>query len=805
MVPFKAVTNNTFIGESSISFGGSIVPEGNSDSRFYNCLWVNCTSNFGGTIDTGSTSTTQFWDSLVVGSSGQRGGAVFHYDNDRTQWYRVAFINCTSSANGGAIVVSTQCAPMYVNCTFVNNYASGVGGAIYSESFGSTYISGATILNNTALGGGGGVYARGTALYQIYNSVILNNSALYGGGVLLEEKTSIVGQNITCSDNVASLEGGGYKIVDNSSLSLASAVIFNNTAGTLGGGMQVDVAAVVNLTRVSFLSNIAATQGGGLSVTGANSQTVVTQCQFIQNQCALSGGGISVDSAANLTITNSTLFSNTAVRGGGFYADSSTGFSATSLLLSNNNAQFGGAMFFASLALNNYLSSSTLVGNNASAGACYFYDVWSRLLNFTNIMYVGNTALYGVIEATKPYRLQNLTVIGPSYSPKDSFSIELVLLDYFNNVCYDTPSQIIVQVTGSPGLTVQSTILKAEIQGGYATFDNLGVLGTLGSIHNLQVIATNLPTLKFPIQIVSCGPGYTKVSLPGDPYRCVICSANYYSLIPDTACLACPSGGDCLAGGSTIYALAGFWMDPDSLAALSPQFYACEPGNCGAKSTCALNRQGRLCSECIPGYSEWNNQCQNCSQQSPGWMLLPLFAGCVYAAFLIRFPRLTEAGIPKSLVFFIEAAVILLQSDSQVSAQSVVQMFNFAFEWVINLDFRSKCVLELSVLQKVAYEYYSPLTPFLGIFICFIVMRIYFLIAHGSKIPDYWRWRILASLLWVSLWSYILVAKTSFKLVNCIQVGNAYVLNAAPNVLCNSPTHRPYQAVGTFTNTSKSN
>jgi hypothetical protein len=141
----------------------------------------------------------------------------------------------------------------------------------------------------------------------------------------------------------------------------------------------------------------------------------------------------------------------------------------------------------------------------------------------------------------------------------------------------------------------------------------------------------------------------------------------------------------------------------------------------------------------------------------------------------------------------------MLQSDKRLSAQSFLQAFNLAFDWIINLDYRSRCVLRLSSIEKLAYSYYAPLTAIIGVFLCFVAMKVYHVGVLHKPISSYWQWRLIAALMWAALWSYVMIAKTSFHLINCVSIGKNVVLAAAPSVECYSKEHMPFLIGGALT------
>ncbi|KAJ3370595.1 hypothetical protein GGF31_003908 [Allomyces arbusculus] len=782
-----------FNNDRAASFGGSVVPEGTSDGRFYDCVWNNCWSKFGGTIDTGSTSTTEFWNVVVKNSVGQRGGAVYHYNADQVKFYNSLFINNSAETNGGAIVFSISVTSLYSNCTFINNTAGGVGGALYAESSVMPTIIDSSFYNNYAPGGGGAIYGRGSAKYNLTGTTVAGHTSIYGAGLLFEDSTVVTADRLVCTNNTAQLDGGCAKTQNSALLTITNSVLQNNVAATDGGAIQTDQNSQLTLVNTQLLRNVASGLGGGLYSAGS-SAAIVNGTTF-QGNTGKNGGALALYAKAMVALHGSTLLQNTATLGGGIYAASANGFTADSnTQFVGNTGMFGGAVFYESTSSGNVITGGSITDNSARAGAAFFYNVWQQLVAFSGVTFTNNTALYGPIEATKPWRMVNVLPLQTNYSPKDMFSLQLRLVDYFNNTALDTVEQVIAQIAGLNGLAVGSTIFRQGFQQGYVLFDNLAVTGTLTQSYTLQVTASGLPSLNYPITIVSCGPGYTKTSTDSDPsYMCKVCDAGTYSLIPDAACLTCPTGGDC-PGGANITASEGWWLDPESVTSKDPKLYRCRPGNCVGKSQCDVNRSGRLCSKCADGFSEWSNKCQDCSSTTPGWLLIPLTAGFVYSAFLIRFPRLTEAGIPKSLVFFIQAALILMSADQRISAQAFLSTINLGFDWMVSTDYRSRCVLNLNPLQRLAYEYYAPSTPIMGVFACYMIMRLYYLLIARTPVPSYWNWRTVSALIWVLLWGYLMVAKASLNLVNCIQIGSSNVLAAAPDVVCGSSAHIPFMA-----------
>ena len=104
-------------------------------------------------------------------------------------------------------------------------------------------------------------------------------------------------------------------------------------------------------------------------------------------------------------------------------------------------------------------------------------------------------------------------------------------------------------------------------------------------------------------------------------------------------CQDCPYGGDCENG---LRAVANFWgyRHQNSVAFQHcPQDYCCSTTMCSAINECEQYRHGRLCGQCISGYSEalFSSKCVPDSTCTHNNWLVPftLIMGLIYASFLV--------------------------------------------------------------------------------------------------------------------------------------------------------------------------
>ncbi|KAI9219998.1 hypothetical protein BC828DRAFT_384593 [Blastocladiella britannica] len=789
-------TKCTFQYEIARLFGGSVVPEGNSASRFTDCIWNGCSSVYGGSIDTGSSTTTEFWNVQVRNSSAWRGAAVYHFGHDNLKFYNSIFADNSAADNGGAVSMSVGVQPLYSNCSFISNQSGGTGGVLYADTSASPTFIDVVMRNNSALATGGAMYARGGATITATNLVVTGNNATYAGSIACEDSSTMTFQQLTCTDSQADLTGGCINAMGTCQLSITDAYIAGNTAMTVGGGINVDSSARYMGSNVTVDRNTASTAGGGIFLGG--SSTSVLSNHTISNNQAGSGAGLALSALSAATVTTTNFVGNSGTQGGAVFSSSPNLLSIASSILTANRATFGAAIFLdaTAKAANNLIDASTVSSNVARAGGAFFYNSWARLLTTSaTVTITNNTALYGNTEATRPWSMLPVGAVSPHLSPKDRFSVSLVLVDFFNNTCFDTPEQVIVALQGSAGLAVTSSIPRQGFQNGVAVFDAVNVAGTLGQAYQLTVTANGVPSISFPITISSCGPGYYSSGAVGSSssvYTCSRCPSGTYSLQADAACNNCPTGGNCILGGANITSSDGFWADPSSLAASKPEYYRCHAGSCLAGDQCAEHHTGRLCSVCAPGYSEWNHKCNDCSTTSPSWLAAPLLAGVFYAYLLIRYPELTHDGVPKSIVFFLQAGLLLAVNDPRLSTQELFKSLDLGFDWLVAFDKWSNCVLNLGPLARIAYNYYSPVTPMLGVIVWVVIYFVRHRVFLKEPVPQEVWTKIFGASIWSMLWGFIQISKTSFNLISCTTIGKDLVLAAAPTITCLSGEHLPY-------------
>lgn len=217
-------------------------------------------------------------------------------------------------------------------------------------------LDGLSVENGSAqssgLGGvGGGILNEGTLTLR--NVVIEQNSAANAGGGIYNEGGAATIINSILRRNFAFNDGGGIYI-PRGTLTIADSVLEENIAGHgqigQGGGIYTSTGAEVTIANSTLKKNTAVRNGGGIR---NQTRLTITNSTFSENDAGFEGGGIYTTLMEGIvTITSSTLSKNhvhgmpsgngpTTVGGGGISIHGST-VKISNSTLSGNSVFNGG-------------------------------------------------------------------------------------------------------------------------------------------------------------------------------------------------------------------------------------------------------------------------------------------------------------------------------------------------------------------------------------------------------------------------------------------------------------------------------
>ncbi len=402
----------------------------------------------------------------------QGGGIFINNKTGRLVYLRVAngiFIKCYAGTDGGALesFSSTKSVVYVKNSQFkdcdVGRYggALGIGNSLILEgkitidgcdagtngggisqwnitttipnSFDVTLLDTLIITNCSTQGksfssnfgdpnamGGGGIWIQQSPLdCSTIKYLHIENcySGEHGGGIKLKNSYDLILNNVFFKNNKAGYSGTGYSGAFNGGgvytagvLTLKGTAMFlENSASQHGGAIYGTSTITANtIETLTFTGNeakgIPATGHGGAIYSG--NKLSLTNSSIYANSAKDFGGGLYV-STSDLTINNSTIAGNTALNGGGAYMANgiltleNATFSKNKATLASGNT--GGAVYSAGTGKAAAIYYSTFNGNTPTA--IYFPEATNKSFK-GNILYGnGSGAEINVLPAVNAYNL----------------------------------------------------------------------------------------------------------------------------------------------------------------------------------------------------------------------------------------------------------------------------------------------------------------------------------------------------------------------------------------------------------------
>ena len=287
------------------------------------------------------------------------------------------------------------------------NAADDGGGGIFNNG-GMVNINGSELLENEALGtsgSGGGIFNNVGGSLSVSSSSIIENSSNRAGGGIENNAGSLVLNSVMLNNNMTFTSpgnGGGLHITGAGSATITDGTVVSNEAGAEGGGLWNGSGTMTidgTLIDMNSANGALADQGGG-GIYNLNGGTLVINNAVISNNMATgtlgSGGGILNDVGSQLSITDSEITGNSAVRAGGGIEDNS-GTSTISLTNVNLNGNTvtgppgnGGGLHITGGG-NVVIEGGTVSGNTASLEGGGLWN-GSGTMTLTNVSITENTA-----------------------------------------------------------------------------------------------------------------------------------------------------------------------------------------------------------------------------------------------------------------------------------------------------------------------------------------------------------------------------------------------------------------------------
>ncbi len=373
-------------------------------------------------------------------ASNQGGGGIFNAGGTvsltRFIEFDVIFLSdvfnnvANGAAGSGGGIVNDAGGTVSVASAIFNNTANGNGGGIEDNSGAGLGIilSGAGLFDNSAVGNGGGLHVTGAGDATITGGLITGNFASRGsggGGIWNGSGTMTIAGTII-EDNSAGSGGGLWN--DSGTVNISTTTISNNSnviplppsppgglipflliAPGHGGGIYNNATGTINLDASTVTGNETRGHGGGI----INLGTLTVTNSTIDSNTASQGGGIANE--ANLILRNVTISGNTAqIRGGGVYTTTGTATINNSTIVNNvavgpefSVGQGGGIYQFGTATV---ILNSTIVADNIADGAAY--DIEGAVSGTFNLIGV-DTGMTGLTHGV------DRNIVGTASNPID--------------------------------------------------------------------------------------------------------------------------------------------------------------------------------------------------------------------------------------------------------------------------------------------------------------------------------------------------------------------------------------------------
>lgn len=295
----------------------------------------------------------------------------------------------------------------FANLTLRNSTSGLSGNALRVGGNGTLMLDNVRVMNNSGSTRGAvrvDVESASTLTTVIRNTEFTGNSAASGGALAFTNElgsgTGVLNiQNSTFTGNSASGNGAGILVHTssgtNTTIAITNSMISGNTitsGAALGGGLSVSGngdKGILTITDSTIQSNTATGAGGGLSINNTGFDVVFTNVEVVLNTFATTGAGAGmlVNAARTVSVNDSLFDANDAKTGtvGAIQIDTAVGavFFSNTVISNNKASSVGGIYVF--LADSFTADNLTVTGNSATV------DVGGALVAPTNFASLSNS------------------------------------------------------------------------------------------------------------------------------------------------------------------------------------------------------------------------------------------------------------------------------------------------------------------------------------------------------------------------------------------------------------------------------
>mmetsp|Transcript_18640 Transcript_18640/g.43735 ORF Transcript_18640/g.43735 Transcript_18640/m.43735 type:complete len:767 (-) Transcript_18640:51-2351(-) len=295
-------------------------------------------------------------------------------------------------------------------------------------------------------------------------------------------------------------------------------------------------------------------------------------------------------------------------------------------------------------------------------------------------------------------------------------------------------------------------------------------------------------------------------------FSCTMCPPTQYSLVEApygsaVTCQSCPVGANCLAGGSNIVRIPGYWGLVDGSQSL--RMYPCPSGYCQLVDNATMvrgvieqlqsytgGRTGRLCGGCASdaGNTLYSVSCRPAQECNDGWVVGVAALGSLgYFTFLVLQPMGGTAAVLKSISFFYQAIFFVTGPGLRRALASLSgAVVNFAHSFLSmsaaahTSGFAGLCVWpRMSTIERVVLDMWlSALALITGVLFCCFLFSLRVAGVAAAAHPRLAPEALAAGWVRLALLMYSSAALTSAALVYCVEIDNLSYLFIDATVEC---------------------
>lgn len=301
---------------------------------------------------------------ITGGNSSNPGGGVYVQANTLFT-LESGTISGNTASNGGGVFVANSGTFIQTGGMICGNFATGNGGGVNCS--GSFTMNGGVICDNESTGTGGGVSNSGG--FTMVNGTICDNKANGNGGGVYNSGTFTMDDGTIC-DNEAIKNGGG--VYNYGTLTMNGGTVCDNKATGSGGGVYDNKSFTMNGGAICRNTSIGANNnegGGGVYIANATyADFSMTDGSIYGNTASGDGGGVCDN--RTFTMTGGSISANHSERyGGGVYNKSTFNMNGGEIRDNSCDAlNYGGGVYNINTS-RCYISGNIAVSGNTASGA----------------------------------------------------------------------------------------------------------------------------------------------------------------------------------------------------------------------------------------------------------------------------------------------------------------------------------------------------------------------------------------------------------------------------------------------------